>query len=121
MTDEAHYDGGCTCRQVRYRMHRAPLFVHCCHCRWCQRETGSAFAINALIERDRVETDTALMEITQRPSASGKGQIIHGCPQCKTILWSHYAYPGIGGKMAFIRCGTLDDPDLMPPDIHIFT
>jgi len=47
-------EGGCTCRAVRYRMTSAPLFVHCCHCRWCQRETGAAFALNAMIESDRV-------------------------------------------------------------------
>ncbi|HEX4885361.1 MAG TPA: GFA family protein, partial [Casimicrobiaceae bacterium] len=47
--------GGCDCRRVRYQLLSAPLFVHCCHCRWCQRETGSAFALNAMIETDRVE------------------------------------------------------------------
>jgi hypothetical protein len=49
-------DGGCSCRAVRYRMRSKPLFVHCCHCRWCQRESGAAFALNAMIESDRVET-----------------------------------------------------------------
>jgi hypothetical protein len=47
--DATAFDGGCTCRFVRYRMTSRPLFVHCCHCRWCQRETGTAFALNALI------------------------------------------------------------------------
>ena len=48
-------DGGCTCRFVRFRMTKKPLFVHCCHCRWCQRETGASFALNALIEADHVQ------------------------------------------------------------------
>ena len=55
MTDTTFpLSGGCTCRGVRYRMMSEPLFVHCCHCRWCQRETGTAFALNALIEAERV-------------------------------------------------------------------
>jgi len=45
-------EGGCTCGKVRYRLNSDPMFVHCCHCRWCQRETGAAFALNAL-EEDR--------------------------------------------------------------------
>ncbi len=49
-----HFDGGCACGQVRYRMTSEPMFVHCCHCRDCQRQTGSAFVLNALIEADRV-------------------------------------------------------------------
>ncbi len=41
--------GGCTCRSLRYRMMTKPMFVHCCHCTWCQRETGTAFALNAML------------------------------------------------------------------------
>jgi Glutathione-dependent formaldehyde-activating enzyme len=46
--------GGCDCRRVRYQLEGPPLFVHCCHCRWCQRETGASFALNAMIEADGV-------------------------------------------------------------------
>lgn len=112
-------EGGCDCRAVRYRLTSAPLFVHCCHCRWCQRETGSAFALNAMIETDRVELAAGAPEQTLTPSNSGKGQKIFRCPTCRIALWSHYA--GAGDKIAFIRVGTLDDPDRLPPDIHIFT
>ena len=49
------FEGGCTCRHIRYRLAERPLFVHCCHCRWCQRDSGTAFAMNAMIEADRVE------------------------------------------------------------------
>jgi hypothetical protein len=97
------------------------MIVHCCHCSRCQRETGSAFAINAVIERDRIETDTNSIEITQRPSASGEGQTVYGCPHCKTIIWSQHAYAGIGEKIPSIRCGSLENPASMPPDVHIFT
>jgi len=115
----AFADGGCDCRHVRYRMHGKPLFVHCCHCRWCQRETGSAFALNAMIESDRVELLQGEVEVVNTPSASGKGQKIARCPKCRIALWSNYA--GAGDAVRFVRVGTLDDPDRFPPDIHIFT
>jgi hypothetical protein len=112
-------DGGCTCGAVRYRMTGRPLFVHCCHCRWCQRESGASFALNAMIETDRLTLLQGALETVDTPSASGLGQKILRCPFCRTALWSHYA--GAGTKLAFVRVGTLDDPDRFPPDIHIFT
>ena len=112
-------EGGCTCRSVRYRLASGPLFVHCCHCTWCQRETGSAFAINALIESNRVDLLCGQPEAVSTPSNSGRGQTIVRCPQCRIALWSHYA--GGGSAFSFVRAGTLDDPNLLPPDIHIFT
>jgi hypothetical protein len=113
------FEGGCSCRAVRYRMTSRPLFVHCCHCRWCQRESGAAFAVNALIESDRVLTLAGTPEAILTPSESGKGQRIVRCPSCHVALWSHYA--GAGDKLKFLRVGTLDDPDAFPPDVHIFT
>ena len=112
-------EGGCACNRVRYRLETRPLFVHCCHCRWCQRETGSAFAINALIESDRVTLAAGQPVSVTTPSASGKGQVIARCEECRVALWSHYA--GAGPRFSFVRVGTLDNPDLLPPDIHIFT
>ena len=121
MNDEAavSLDGRCTCGEVRYRMTSLPMFVHCCHCRWCQRETGTAFALNALIETDRVQLLKGQPRLVDTPSASGKGQQILRCPTCQTALWSHYA--GADEHVAFVRVGTLDDPDRLPPDIHIYT
>ena len=113
------FDGGCTCRQLRYRLTSGPLFVHCCHCRWCQRETGSAFALNAMIETDRVQLLCGAPETVHTPSHSGKGQQIVRCPACRVAVWSHYA--GAGEAVSFVRVGTLDEPDRLPPDIHIFT
>ncbi len=112
-------EGGCDCRKIRYRMMSSPLFVHCCHCRWCQRESGASFALNAMIEADRVTLLAGAPEIVDTPSASGKGQKILRCRACRIALWSHYA--GAGTAVSFVRVGTLDNPDLLPPDIHIFT
>jgi len=117
--DDDAFAGGCTCRHVRYRMLSAPMFVHCCHCRWCQRETGSAFVLNALIETERVVLDAGDVDVVPTPSASGRGQRIARCPVCRVAVWSHYA--GGGDAVRFVRVGTLDDPDRFPPDIHIFT
>jgi hypothetical protein len=112
-------EGGCGCRHVRYRMTRRPLFVHCCHCSWCQRETGSAFVINAMIESAFVECLAGKPERVPTPSASGKGQAIMRCPICRIAVWSHYS--GAGEMVSFVRAGTLDEPWRLPPDIHIYT
>jgi hypothetical protein len=121
MSSEASYpiEGGCDCRAIRYRMTTAPMIVHSCHCRWCQRESGSAFALNAVIEADRVELVAGQPECVNTPSASGKGQKIWRCPTCRVAVWSNYA--GSGELSRFVRVGTLDNPDLLPPDVFIFT
>lgn len=119
MPDDFPAEGGCDCRALRYRMLTRPLFVHCCHCRWCQRESGAAFALNAMIESDRVVELGVAPELVDTPSDSGLGQRIARCPRCRIAVWSHYA--GSGPAVKFVRVGTLDDPDRLPPDIHIFT
>ena len=112
-------DGKCTCGAVRYQMTSRPMIVHCCHCRWCQRESGAAFALNAMIEADRILLLQGVPEVIVTPTLSGKGQKIIRCPACKIALWSNYA--GAGDKFRFVRVGTLDEPDQLTPDIHIFT
>lgn len=111
-------EGGCACGGVRYRLNAAPMFVHCCHCSWCQRETGSAFALNALVESAEVELLCGQPELVDTPSASGKGQTIVRCPDCHVAVWSHYA--GAGHAVAFVRVGTLHEPHRCPPDVNIF-
>lgn len=111
--------GGCTCRAVRYGVTGTPMFVHCCHCRWCQRDTGTAFALNAMFEADRVEVVAGAPEVVNTPTLSGRGQKITRCPACRIALWSTYA--GAGERIRFVRVGSLDEPDRLPPDIHIYT
>jgi len=109
--------GSCSCGAVRYRLASRPMFVHCCHCKDCQRQTGSAFVINALIEADRVEATGETTPVPM-PTDSGRPHIIHRCPKCQTALWSNY-----GGReeIRFVRVGTLDEPGALPPDVHIYT
>lgn len=120
MSESEIFDGGCTCGTVRYRLISRPLFVHCCHCTWCQRETGSAFVLNALIESDLVELLQGSPQIVMTPSQSGKDQKISRCPECQVAVWSNYA-TAIGDRMRFVRAGTFDEPGHLPPGIHIFT
>ena len=112
-------EGGCGCGGVRYCMTTAPMFVHCCHCTWCQRENGTAFALNALIEADRVVLLKGEVDVVDTPSNSGKGQKFSRCPTCRIALWSNYA--GAGEAIRFVRVGTLDQAFRLKPDIHIFT
>jgi hypothetical protein len=117
--DNIAFNGHCTCRAIRFRMTSSPLFVHCCHCRWCQRESGASFALNAMIEADRVELLSGEPEVVMTPTNSGQGQKVSRCPHCRIAIWSNYA--GAGDAVRFVRVGTLNEPDRLPPDIHIFT
>src|SRR5262245_8503352 len=110
-------EGGCSCGAVRYRLAAEPLFVHCCHCLNCQRQTGSAFVINLLIEADRVELLSGDLQPVSVPRESGDDQVIWRCPTCKVAIFSTYGWPAV----RFVRAGTLDDPSSVSPDVHIYT
>lgn len=114
-------EGGCSCGHVRYEIIAKPLFVHCCHCRWCQRQTGTAFALNAIFEASHVKLLQGEVDEIKMASPSGKGQTIARCPACEVAVWSNYYMGGIKDLIRFLRVGTLDNPDLLPPDIHIYT
>ncbi len=114
-------EGGCTCGEVRYRALSMPLIVHACHCRWCQRQTGAPHALNAVFESDRIEVTRGAVEEVTVASPSGAGQIIARCPTCRIALWSNYLSSALREHLRFLRVGTLDNPDLMGPDVHIYT
>jgi hypothetical protein len=116
-SDRVEAEGGCACGMVRYRLLSAPLFVHCCHCRDCQRQSGSAFALNALIETDRIAVLQGAPRAIAVPTDSGKPHRIFRCPDCETALWSEY---GGVDKLRFVRVGTLDEPAAAPPNVHIY-
>lgn len=109
--------GGCSCGAIRYHLASAPMYVHCCHCRECQRQTGSAFVINALIEAERVQLTHGIAVRVPVPAESGRPQVIFRCPDCHVGVWSNY---GGVSKLCFVRVGTLDDPAALPPDVHIY-
>ena len=95
-----------------------PLIVHACHCRDCQRLTGSAFVINLWIEEACVERQGPEPRVFRAEGGSGRPHEVFSCPSCATQLWSRYH--GSGATL-FVRGGTLDAPDSVTPDIHIFT
>jgi hypothetical protein len=109
-------EGGCSCGAVRYRLTSDPLFVHCCHCLNCQRQTGSAFVVNLLIEADRVDVLGSEPQRVDVPRGSKK-QKIWRCPDCQVALFSQYT----SARLRFVRGGTLDDPSSVEPDVHIYT
>ena len=111
-------EGGCACGAVRYRLTSGPMFVHCCHCRDCQRQTGSAFVLNAIIETDRIKLLKGTPKRMPVPTGSGRPHDIYRCAKCQTALWSDY---GRRLVISFLRVGTLDDASALPPDVHIFT
>jgi hypothetical protein len=110
-------EGGCACGAVRYRLTSDPLFTHCCHCLNCQRQTGSAFVINLLIEADRVELLAGDPQPVDVPRDGGRTQTIWRCPACQIAVFSEYTRP----EVRFVRGGTLDDPAAVAPDVHIYT
>ena len=110
-------EGGCSCGAVRYRLTSEPLFTNCCHCLNCQRQTGSAFVINLLIETDRVELLAGDPQPVDVPRDDGSRQRIFRCPDCQVAVFSEYGRPA----MRFVRAGTLDEPSSVTPDAHIFT
>ncbi|HET7566514.1 MAG TPA: GFA family protein [Gaiellaceae bacterium] len=110
-------EGGCSCGAVRYRLASEPMFTHCCHCTSCQRQTGSAFAVNLLIEADRVELLAGAPEPVEVARDDGGVQRIFRCPGCRIAVWSEYTRP----EIRFVRAGTLDDTRSVRPDVHIFT
>jgi hypothetical protein len=115
---EKPLDGGCACGAVRYRLLAAPMLVHCCHCRDCQRQTGSAFVINALIETEKIALLAGAPEPVPVPTDSGRPHDIYRCPTCRVAVWSDY---GRRPALRFVRVGTLDEPGALPPDVHIYT
>jgi hypothetical protein len=110
-------EGGCACGAVRYRLASEPLIVHCCHCLNCQRQTGSAFVINVLIEGNRVELIAGDPRPVDAPRDDGSVQRVYRCADCQVAVFSEYGRP----EVWFVRAGTLDEPWRVAPDVHIYT
>jgi hypothetical protein len=104
------FEGGCECGRIRFRIEGEPISVHCCHCRQCQKITGSAFALNAMIEAERVEV------VAGAEALEGKrGR----CPDCQALLWGTHRF--FGESILFLRVGTLDEGEKLAPNAHFFT
>ena len=109
------HEGRCTCGAVKFKLNAEPMMVHACHCSQCQRVTGSAFVMNAVIEKNQLEL------ITGTPASchfEGTSHTAYYSGDCGTYVWSQY---GGLGTCWFVRVGTLEDPGSLPPNVHIFT
>lgn len=110
--------GGCQCGGLRYEVRAEPLSVYVCHCTECQRQSGSAFAMSAVVPRP------ALVYLSGRPKRCSRkadsGNTIDGdfCPDCGVRL-AHY--PSANDKVAILKPGTLDDTRWLVPVGHIWT
>ncbi|MFO1414529.1 MAG: GFA family protein [Burkholderiales bacterium] len=95
------------------------MFVHCCHCTRCQRETGGPFAHHAMIEFSKFSVLQGEPEFVLVPTDSGNKHWVARCPDCRSAMWNEH-----GTRSAitrYVRVGTLDTPDALPPLAHIFT
>jgi hypothetical protein len=116
--------GHCTCKAVTYEVLAPFLIIHCCHCTWCQRESGSAFALNAIIESSNFRlTSTLAPQHVPLPTPSGEGQIIARCPECWVPVYADYG--GVAKMLTYVKLGTIDFEDRVRagirPDVHIWT
>jgi hypothetical protein len=119
--DSCQLAGGCACGHLRFRLTKMPLVVHCCHCHWCQQQSGSHYAVNAVVESKWLEMDHGTPTMVDAPTPSGAGQLIATCPHCRTTIWTHCYGFGAQDRVSFLRVGTLDSPGRLPEDVHIFT
>ena len=110
--------GRCACGRVSYKIKEDPLFTYACHCKDCQRTTGSAFVVHLILaERDfEIEGDTRSATV---PSGSGAGCDLHYCAECGIYVWCRYLYHQV--PVLAVRGGTLDDTNAVRPQAHIFT
>ena len=113
-------EGECSCGAIRHKLTNTPLIVHACHCRDCQRVTGSAFVINIWIEKRFVEATGPTPKSITLSGGTGKDHEAFFCANCGTYVWSRYAVAQ-GGDALFVRAGTLDNPAAVKPDVHLFT
>ncbi|MGP1353105.1 MAG: GFA family protein [Parasphingopyxis sp.] len=108
--------GGCQCGAVRFIVSGARPPVYACHCRECQKQSASAFALSVPVARDRLtlEGETATWE---RPSASGATTRCHFCPRCGTRL---YHASSRNAERITIKGGAFDDTDWIAPQAHLW-
>ena len=114
------HTGRCACGSVEFVITDEPLFVNVCHCHRCQRESGSPFACNVLIEADRLELRSGAVAPIRVPTDSGRAHDIHRCTACGAPMWSIYERLS---PIRFIRVGNFDleSRAALRPKAQIFT
>ena len=113
---EPKFTGGCLCGSVRYQCSAEPIAMGNCHCRDCQRVTGSGYASGILVPRSAV-TITGNVKYYEVSADSGSTVGRGFCPNCGSRLFSKPPNPELMGIMA----GSLDDPSYFQPTMDIYT
>ncbi len=114
----APFSGGCLCGAIRYESRAEPLFSINCHCRDCQRTTGTAYAPVLAVPRDALRISQG--EPTYYTSQSDSGETVSRgfCPECGSGIFSKLsANPDIVG----LKAASLDDPSWFRPTVDIYT
>lgn len=108
-------EGGCLCGALRYCVRAEPARASVCHCRNCQRRTGSAFGIGAYFREADVELRGARKTYEYRSDETGRWLRMEFCPSCgNTVTWTAEALAG----MRAIAGGSFDDPNWLKIDRH---
>ena len=110
--------GGCQCGAIRYEITGPATVVYACHCRECQRQSGSAFAMALVVPAERFRLLEGVPKSFARAGESGR--IVTGwfCPECGTRL---YHTPGQLSGNINVKPGTLDNTSDLAPTVHVWT
>ena len=112
----AELKGGCLCGAVRYTTTAEPVGSGVCHCRDCQRFTGSAFGALVYVPKETLTIEGTLKTFTSL-GGSGKPMLRHFCPECGSTIAQE---PGTRPGLVVLHVGSLDDPKSMMPEREIF-
>lgn len=110
-------EGGCNCGQIRYTINSDPVVAQC-HCRNCQRQSGSAFSVNLMVKADSVTTTGTLTTYEDRDTHSGNPVYRRFCAICGSPIFSDLA---AGNGMTIVKAGTLDEPGSFAPAVSVWT
>ena len=109
--------GSCLCGALKYTCSSEPLFTAACHCKSCQKSTGSAFSVVVGVQRADVTIEGDTRTTYESLGDSGRPTYRHFCAQCgSTIMAEMAARP----DLAFIAAGTLDHPEALVPQLHVY-
>lgn len=112
----AHSTGGCLCGGIRYEVSGAPVFSLFCHCRDCQRQSGSGYIAAMRVPAANFRVVCGTLKLFRKPGDSGNAVSRAFCPDCGTTLFIRVA----GAEVVGVRAATLDDPSGFRPDAHVF-
>ncbi|MBT5434673.1 MAG: GFA family protein [Rhodospirillaceae bacterium] len=111
---ETRHAGGCMCGAIRYEADRDPRFSALCHCHMCQQWSGSAMLGTAAFDRDAVVFTAGEPKVFWSSDVCERGF----CGDCGSSLFTRYSSGGAFDVVLFVGLGTLDDPEIAPPDVH---